>query len=243
VSDDPKHGATTIHASEGGGGAGKWLLGGLAALVIAGGGYFAWKNYSPPPSDTQTAYNDTYSADQLRAGPVDSGSGANAENPASPNESAPLAPSSASRNSANASTRRASTSSSSAVPEETIGITPINATTGESATDTGDDIIVNGPPRPQWSRTPSAQRLSALYPEHAREWGREGEAQLHCTVQGDGGLACVRVEETPGGFGPAALRVARTFQHARTLPNGRDAVGSPVNLRVVFRMEDQPSRG
>lgn len=237
MSDDPKHGATTIHASKGGGSAGKWLLGGLAALVIAGGGYFAWKNYSPPPSDTQTAYNDTYSADQLHAGPVESGSSANAENPASPNESAPVV--SSTRRSTTASTRNASASS--AVPEETIGITPINATT--DATDTGDEIVVNAPPRPQWSRTPSAQRLSALYPEHAREWGREGEAQLHCTVQGDGGLACVRVEETPGGFGPAALRVARTFQHARTLPNGRDATGSPVNLRVVFRMEDQPSRG
>lgn len=239
MSDDPKNGATTIHDSKGGG-AGKWLLGGLAALVIAGGGYFAWKNYAPAQqSETQTAYNDTYSSEPGRAGPIDT-SPSVAEEGAAANEGAsPTAPTRATTRSS--ATRRA-TVQSAAVPEETIGITPISATAGETATQ-GDDIIVNAPQRPIWSRMPSAQRLSALYPEHAREWGREGEAQLACTVQGDGGLDCVRVEETPGGFGPAALRVARTFRHAPTLANGRDATGSPVNLRVVFRMEDAPRRG
>ena len=90
---------------------------------------------------------------------------------------------------------------------------------------------------------PSERHLSALYPQRALERGREGEASLHCTVQDSGALDCVRVEETPGGFGNAALRVARTLRHAPQLADGSDAAGSPVNLRVVFRIADDQRRG
>jgi TonB family protein len=82
-----------------------------------------------------------------------------------------------------------------------------------------------------------------MYPERARARGREGEARLHCIVQAGGALDCERVSATPGGFGHAALRVARTLRHAPTLADGTDATGSPVRLRVVFRMEDADRRG
>lgn len=43
---DHHHGASKIRAShDEGGGAGKWLLGGLAAAVLIGGGYFAYQTY------------------------------------------------------------------------------------------------------------------------------------------------------------------------------------------------------
>ncbi|MBL8544952.1 MAG: TonB family protein [Hyphomonadaceae bacterium] len=240
MSDKPKHddthGATTIRASKGGGGGGKLLLGAVAAAVLVGGGYLAWKNYGAP-NDAQTAYNDSYTSesyvdDPLRAGPIEPADSAIAESAstdAAPPASAPRA-TPARRQTAGAD-----------VPEETIGITPINATTAEAAT-TGDDIVVTANRRPIWVRTPSARRLSALYPERALERGREGEARLRCTVQGDGALDCARVEETPG-FGPAALRVARTLRHAPQLADGSDATGSPVNLRVVFRMDENQRRG
>jgi outer membrane biosynthesis protein TonB len=229
VSDQPTHGKpTTIRASKGGGGAGKWLLGGLAAVVLLGGGYFAWKNtQAPGQTDVQSAYNDGYSTDSTHAGPLASES-------ASSDESATPAPASASRSTA--ARRSASTTQAAAVPEETIGITPVNATTDDS------DIYVTAPRRPIWSHMPSQQRLTALYPQQALQRGREGEASLHCMVQGNGELACERVEETPGGFGIAAMRVAHTLRHAPQLADGSSSAGTPVNLRVVFRMADDERR-
>lgn len=247
MSDKPKHddthGATTIRASKGGGGGGKLLLGVVAAAVLIGGGYWAYKNYAQPTDGAQTAYNDSYSSqsyadDPLRAGPVDS---TNDATPAAETASLDASTSSSSQARSTPARRTTAAARSNEVPEETIGITPINATSDE-AFNGGDDIVVTGVRRPIWDRTPTARRLSALYPERALERGREGEARLHCMVQGDGSLDCVRAEETPGGFGPAALRVARTFRHAPQLADGSSAAGSPVNLRVVFRI-DENQRG
>jgi hypothetical protein len=56
-------------------------------------------------------------------------------------------------------------------------------------------------------------------------------------VEVGGSLDCQRVEETPG-FGPAAMRVARSLRHAPTRADGANAAGTPVNLRVVFRIDD-----
>lgn len=250
MSEDPAHGATTIRPSKGsghgggdkgGGGGGKVLLGALAAVILAGGGYYAWKTYGATDNGAQTAYNDTYSNqsyadDPVRAGPLPSDE--QLADTASTDESV-APPASTARSSTPA---RSQAARSQEVPEATIGITPINATSSETATE-GDDIVVTAVQRPIWVRTPSARRLSALYPERALERGREGEARLHCTVQGDGALDCARVEETPGGFGPAAMRVARTLRHAPQLADGSDATGSPVNLRVVFRMDETQRRG
>lgn len=232
---DPKHGAATIRASRGGGG--KLLLGAVAVAILAGGGYFAWKTYGTPSNSAQSAYNDSYASstydnDPLRGATREADDDTLADT-ASADTTAP-APAEP------RAMQRSTTAREPVVAEETIGITPISATSEASD---GEDIVVTAAPRPIWVRTPSARRLSALYPERALERGREGEARLHCTVQGDGGLDCARMEETPGGFGPAALRVARTLRHAPQLGDGRDATGTPVNLRVVFRMDENERRG
>jgi TonB family protein len=233
---DETHDATTIRASKGGGG-GKWLLGALAAVVLAGGGYAAWKASDQDRTNIDTAYTDTYSEDPIRAGPLESDEDALAES-ASTNEDVALPTRTETRRSEPA---RRSTARAEAVPEATIGITPINATDEDlnppAAED--DDIIVTAPPRPVWARVPSERRLSALYPTRALDRGREGEARLACTVLDGGALDCERVSATPGGFGTAAMRVANTLRHAPTRADGRDAAGTPVNLRVVFRIEDE----
>jgi TonB family protein len=236
--DEPTHGATTIRAAKGGGGGGKLLLGALAAVVLVGGGYFVWKNLTPAQDTTELAYNDPYADDSLRAGPVESDDNALAstastdDSIASPDESEPAPP-----------PARRSATRSAPVPEETIGVTPASVTTEDAAAvQDGGDIVVTAAPRPVWVRTPTERRLTSLYPTRALERGREGEARLQCTVLSGGALDCARVEETPGGFGNAALRVARTLRHAPTRADGSDAAGTPVNLRVVFRI-DENQRG
>lgn len=228
--EEPDHGGTTIRASKGGGGA-KWLLGAAAAVVLLGGGYYVWKNYAPTESNAELAYNDPYAEEPLRAGALEQDQDAIAESAAT-DESV------ASTETRSSEPARRSTARAAAVPEETIGITPIGATTED-----GDDIIVRAARRPIWASAPSERRLSAFYPDRALDRGREGEARLHCTVQDGGALDCARVSETPGGFGNAALRVARTYRHAPQLADGSDAAGTPVNLRVVFRIEDERRRG
>jgi TonB family protein len=239
VSEHP-HGATTIHASKGGGGGAKgakWLIGGVAAVLLAGAGYFAWQNYGPSQSNTEiAAADDPYADEPLAAASYAPSEGA-------PANEAPVADDSVAAPAA-AEARRRTTARSAPVPEETIGVTPINATTSEDAVAVADsdEIVVTAPRRPIWASTPTQRRLSALYPERALERGREGEARLTCIVQAGGALDCQRVSETPGGFGAAAVRVARTFRHSPTLADGSDAVGSPVNLRVIFRLEDDGRR-
>lgn len=256
VSDHSGHkGATKIHASKGGhgghddegggGGGGKWLLGAVAAAVLLGGGYYAWSNYGPAQSDTQTAYNDSFSDrygdDPLRAGPADDD---NAVAQSATTEDDVAAPAAATETPRATPARRQAARATPApapIPEETIGVTPISASTEESVD--GDDIVVTGARRPVWTRTPNERRLTALYPERDLNRGREGEARLSCTVLADGALDCARAEETSSSFGRAALRVARTFRHAPTLADGSDATGTPVNLRVVFRMDEDTRRG
>lgn len=228
--DDPIHDAMEIRPSKrsgGGGGGFKWLLGaGAAAIVLLGGGYWAWKNLPSSQSNAEIAAIDPYGAEpSLDAGSTDAGEDVTAETAAT-DESAAATP--------RASPRAA------AVPEATIGVTPANAATEEAATEDHDDLVVTAPRRPIWARTPSPRRLASYYPERALDRGREGEARLHCIVQAGGALDCERVSETPGGgFGTAAMRVARTLRHAPTRADGSNATGTPVNLRVVFRMADE----
>jgi TonB family protein len=241
--DHDTHGATTIRAAKGGGG-GKWLLGAVAAAVLLGGGYWAYKNYAQPTDGARTAYNDQYRSessygdDSLRASPIDPSDEPTAQVASADDSVAPPASTSARSTPA----PRRQVASTAEVPEMTIGVTPINASSDEQFTES-EDLVVTAARRPVWDRTPTARRLSALYPERALERGREGEARLHCTVLEGGALDCARISETPGGFGPAAVRVARTFRHSSTLPDGSDATGSPVNLRVVFRIDVNTRRG
>jgi TonB family protein len=242
VSEDPAHGASKIHASKpsdgGGGGAGKWLLGGLAAVVLLGGGYYAWKSMAPNQSNSELAYNDeTYADDPLRAGPLDDD--VTAESAMADDEPAAEPASSGTRRTAPAAQR--STASAEAVPEATIGVTPVSLSTDQ--TDEGEDIIVNAPRRPVWVQAPSERRLATLYPARALQQGLEGEASLQCTVLDGGSLDCAPVSESETGFGNAALRVSRQLRHASYTSSGADAAGTPVNLRVVFRMEDGARRG
>jgi TonB family protein len=238
MSEESDHGATTIRASKGGG-AGKWLVGGAAAVVLLGGGYLAWKNFAPgqdgaqpPQAETQTAYNDTASMPQ--AGPVQQDAGAAAD-AATAGEAAPSSPVAASpRTSSSGASPSRAASPAPAAPETTIGITPVSATTTYE-----DEGVVVTAPRPVWTRMPDRHWLSATYPASALEQHREGEARLHCTVQAGGALDCVRVEDTPGGFGAAAMRVARSLRHAPQLADGSDAVGSDLYLHVVFRLPEQ----
>jgi hypothetical protein len=240
VSDDPHHGATVIKASRGGSG-GKWLLGALAAVVIAGGGYAAWNATQPSNTQDQYAINNEYadeypSDDGLRASPLGEADSADASDsaiaePASEDAAPPP----------RARARAASTPArSEPVPETTIGVTPISASSDETV-DESETVIVTPPRGPVWARVPTARRLSALYPARALEREREGEARLACIVGETGRLACENVEQTPG-FGGAALRVASTLQHEPYLADGSSAAGTPVNLRVVFRMEDEAPR-
>jgi len=247
----------TIRASKGGGGAWKWIAGAAAAAVLAGGGYYAWQNYGATPSNTNVASNDTQQFAQtseppIQAGPLPAQQANN--NVASPDESGSSSRSSSGTNTT-AGPSRSGTSSSGTqtaaatssrrhtvqqTPQETIGVMPASMTTQES-----EPIIVEGARRPVWTRTPAAWRLAETYPTRALEQGREGEASLRCTVLSNGALDCAPVSEYPArsGFGGAALRVAHMFRHAQTLKDGRDAVGSPVNLRVVFRVDDNTRRG
>lgn len=241
--DHDTHGATTIRASKGGGGGGKLLIGAVAAAVLVGGGYLAWKNFGPQ-NGAQTAYNDSYAtdpydADPLRAGPVETGGSTSSSNLDANDDVA----SPASETAAPPARRRTAAARTEEVPEATIGVTPINVTTDGYAASESPDLVVTAARRPVWERTPSARRLSSMYPERALERGREGEARLHCTVLDDGALDCAKTSETPGGFGNAALRVARTLRHAPQFADGSVATGSPVNLRVVFRIDDNARRG
>ena len=199
MSEDPTHGATTIRASKDGGepkggGPMKWLLGAAAAVVLIGGGYVGWKAYQAGQGGAETAYNDPYAEEPLGAGPLEQDATAESastdESNASPASTEPAEPA------------RRSSARAAAVPEETIGITPINATSDGSDSalpQDGDDIVVSAPRRPVWARMPSERRLSALYPERALARGREGEARLHCTVQKWRCAGLVRrSEETPG---------------------------------------------
>lgn len=234
MSEDPSHDATTIRASKGGGNGGKWLLGALGAVVLLGGGYYAWKSMGPSDrTNIDAAYNDTYEDDPLRAGPIEPDQNVPAESASTDESAAP--PASAERRSAPA---RRSTARAEAVPEETIGITPASMTTASTMEDS-EEVIVRGIARPIWANVPSERRLSQLYPERALNRGREGEASLHCTVLDGGALDCSRVSETSSQFGTAALRVSRTLRHASQLADGSTAAGTPVNLRVVFRMKDE----
>jgi len=233
VSEDPARGATKIHATKGSGPSGgnsgtKWLIGAAAAVVLAGGGYYAYQNYGPAQDNSQLAYTDTYGDDAVNDPSARADSAATADESVASSASTNTTPRA----------RRTTAPAASDIPTETIGI----SSTDEPTTDS-DEIVVTGAQRPVWANTPSQRRLSALYPPRALERGREGEASLSCMVEAGGRLDCTRVSETAGGFGSAALRVANTLRHAPQRADGSDATGTPVNLRVVFRMADEERRG
>src|SRR5690606_37799128 len=118
-------------------------------------------------ADSQTAYNEDYApTDPYDSEPLRTEALPPQDEIETANETPAPAP---------AATRRAAPARTE-VPEETIGITPVTASTDDSVGDgdgDGDDIVVSAPRRPVWSRTPSARRLSALYPQQQLDRRRE----------------------------------------------------------------------
>lgn len=249
------HGGHRVSSRHGGGGSGwKWLAIAGAAVVVLGGGWWAWQNYNGAPrADQEIAYEDVdtgyaaepadYAALDERAGPLEP----EPVEQAAIDETRPVAtPASAPARrprtqTAAATTPAAQPASDSAsggpVPLTVVGVTPASMTTYED-----EEVVVEGRRRPVWTRTPSNYRLSTAYPERALERGREGEATVACTVVEAGALDCTQVSESSSGFGRAALRVARMFRHAPQNEDGSSTVGAPVNLRVVFRLADEDNR-
>lgn len=239
--ESPEHPKIRTAGEEHKGGAGRWLIGAAAAALVLVSGYALYTNYGPSESGTQSAFNDSYestTAEPLRANSLDDD--ASIADGASTDAMLPSSAVASSSESARTTTPRRSTAAQRTVvaSEETIGITPASATVDE----TGDDIIVRAAPRPIWVRTPSARRLTTLYPRIALDRGREGEARLACIVEDGGSLDCETVSATSG-FSGAAQRVAHTFRHAPQLADGSSATGTPVNLRVLFRLEEERNRG
>jgi TonB family protein len=226
----------------------KWLAGAAAAAVLLGGGYYAWSH----SAQNQTANNEptTELADNSASFSAPSEFATAANEPTTVEQGAAIAPApdmatthaaplaTKSMATAKAPTKKTQTAALE-VPEQVIGVSTVEA----SATDS-DELIVRGARRPVWRYQPSATRLSEYYPAFALERGREGEASLHCTVGEKGALQCATVSEYPAkaGFGRAALQVARTFRHADTRSDGSRAYGTPVNLRVMFRMAEDERR-
>jgi TonB family protein len=228
----PRSPRPPVDASSGGGW--KWLVAVFVLAVLIGGGYYAWRAFRPAAPSSELAYDSSAEPDEsgLLSQDQDGStqSAATDEEPVVSNEkqTASVAPA-----------RRRSAARAAPVPEEVIGVSPVTTTTEEA-----EEIVVPGVRRPVWTRRPSARRLSAAYPERALENGREGEASLRCTVREEGALDCMSVSETPAhaGFGRAALRVARMFRHGPRLADGSPAQGSPLNLRVIFRIADDDRR-
>lgn len=220
--------------------AAKWAAGAAGAAILLGGGYYALKNMpsSQPATEvasTQTAYD--------ASSPAPFAAGTATGNKAVTTDAAQgtaVSTDTATTKSA-ASRRRAQESAAAAeVPEQVIGVTPASY----DGADNSDEIVVTAGRRPVWATRPTARRLSALYPARALERGREGEASVHCMVLDTGALDCLRASEAPAnsGFGNAALRVASKFRHAPQRADGSAAAGTPVNLRVVFRISDNDRR-
>lgn len=219
----------------------KWLAGGAAAVILLGGGFYAWKAMEPrDPAQSDLAYNDA----GYRTQPVDvnqPNDDPNAETALSDEPPRPpIEP--ATRRSPHRQAAHAAPASVEPA-EQVIGVGPTNLAYDDAAFSEEEDIIVQGRQLPVWSRAPSSYHLASAYPTYARELGREGEASLACTILEGGALDCARTSETEAGFGRAAIRAATMFRHAPERADGSSAVGAPVNLHFVFRLQDDPNRG
>jgi TonB family protein len=221
------------------------LLAGAAALaLLVGGGYYVWQN----AGSNQVASIDNNAAfsaseyDQPIVGDATTEKGAIGAGPAL-TEDQTITESGAQKTAA-AQPKKARIAAA-AIPEETIGVSQASTSGSAITTSQSDEVVVSPMQRPVWRYTPRPERLSEYYPTRALDRGREGEASLHCIVGKKGMMDCESVSETPArsGFGAAAVRVARTFRHAEQRADGASAIGTPVNLRVLFRMEEGRRRG
>lgn len=121
---------------------------------------------------------------------------------------------------------------------------------GRNASATRSPDVVGSPPplvarRPSeivpaaYTRLPTEEEMSEVYPEFANAHQIGGQVQLRCIARVDTRLdECVVISAAPDGlgFGPAALRLTPLI---RTSPLQVDGVGvaSRINFRLVFRPE------
>ncbi|MEJ0060291.1 MAG: TonB family protein [Terricaulis sp.] len=237
----PSH--SKVHTTTGheGGNGWKWLLGAGAAAALVGIGYVVLNDNKTTPSN-EIAYNDATSSNADRyAGPLpgDERSPADvAETSSDDVQTASATPTPTPRRER----ARAATTTPTPEPvviEQTVGVGSDGVVAENASYD--EEVIVHQRLRPQWTRTPSARRMTAAYPERALERGREGEARVACTVLDTGRLDCARVSEYPAnyGFGNAAVRVAEQYRHDAVRADGLPAAGTPVNFRVLFRVAEE----
>jgi TonB family protein len=92
---------------------------------------------------------------------------------------------------------------------------------------------------PRWISVPSPSDVFAVFPVRAQRNGREGRADLLCTVTATGTLAdCTIAREDPTGygFGAAALSLAGKFRMTPTTVDGAPVAGAKVNVPILFRI-------
>jgi hypothetical protein len=92
---------------------------------------------------------------------------------------------------------------------------------------------------PIWTRIPSPQTLSEIYPSRARDANMEGRVDLECLIRADLSAECHVVSESPRGFGfgDAARRALDVLQAAPALTDGRSAIGSRSIVTIHFRTQ------
>jgi hypothetical protein len=92
-------------------------------------------------------------------------------------------------------------------------------------------------PTEYWSHIPTPDRISSVYPLHARQIGEDGFSAMRCTALSDGNLSdCQTWVEFPEreGFGEAATKLAKEF---KINPAFASAVkGEKIDLFLKFHL-------
>lgn len=91
---------------------------------------------------------------------------------------------------------------------------------------------------PTWLERPNGRDFAREYPDRALEREREGRVVLDCVVDAGGRIACSVASEDPTGwgFGPAAIRISRSFRMAPATADGRPTDGGRVRVPITFRL-------